>query len=461
MRRLPPGRSVGCGPSVRSTGPVGDRGGVEGHEIPSVVTVEALDRLEGLGPHAVHLPPQSRELAFELEDAPDPLQVQACGGEVLDAPEPREVALGEAARPTRRPRGIEQALALVHPQRLGVDACKLCGNRDHVDRCGVVPWGAEPRPGRSGGDARRRARPSPSCHVFRRRIRHRGGRHRSIALPAFCRSLRECAHVASDWLFSRPCARPRAGAGSPAVEGLSPSVAASCSTAARCSSVNDFGTTTSMRTRRSPGFAPLRPPPAGTPRPRTLSWVPGAVPAGTRSVTGPSRVGTVTVVPSVASGNDTGTESVRFRPRRPKRGSRATRTTTYRSPGGALPGPGAPLPLTRIRWPSSTPGGMRTLTVRLRRSVPVPWHVGHGVSTTVPRPLHCGQIVDSEKRPWLSSSVPSPLHLGQVCVLVPGAAPDPLQVWHRASSGTLTDVVTPWTASVNDRWSSVSTSAPR
>ena len=68
----------------------------------------------------------------------------------------------------------------------------------------------------------------------------------------------------------------------------------------------------------------------------------------------------------------------------------------------------------------------------------------------VPRPLHLGQTVLSENSPWLSSSVPLPPQRSQVWVAVPGAAPLPLQVWQRASSGTLTDVVTPRTASSKD-----------
>ena len=101
------------------------------------------------------------------------------------------------------------------------------------------------------------------------------------------------------------------------------------------------------------------------------------------------------------------------------------------------------------------------MTDRLRCSTPVPEHVGHGWVMMVPRPLHCGQIWLREKSPWLSWSAPVPPQRGQVSGRVPGADPDPEHVWHRASVVTLTDVVTPRTASSKDRWSSVSTSAPR
>ncbi len=51
------------------------------------------------------------------------------------------------------------------------------------------------------------------------------------------------------------------------------------------------------------------PPPEsfGAPRPRMRSSLPSSEPAGTFSETAPSGVGTWTVVPSAASGNDTGT----------------------------------------------------------------------------------------------------------------------------------------------------------
>ena len=88
-----------------------------------------------------------------------------------------------------------------------------------------------------------------------------------------------------------------------------------------------------------------------------------------------------------------------------------------------MPCPGAPRPLTRMRWPPSTPAGMRTLTERTFCSWPVPWHTGHGVSNSWPRPMQSGQTVLSENSPWLSLRLPVPPQRGQVCVDVPGAAP--------------------------------------
>ena len=67
----------------------------------------------------------------------------------------------------------------------------------------------------------------------------------------------------------------------------------------------------------------------GTPLPRTRNVRPDAVPDGTRSVTGdPPRVGTFTSAPSAASGNVTGTVTVRWSPFRPKSWCFLTWTTT-------------------------------------------------------------------------------------------------------------------------------------
>ena len=56
--------------------------------------------------------------------------------------------------------------------------------------------------------------------------------------------------------------------------------------------------------------------------------LPEGVPGGTLSVTLPSSVGTVMVVPSTASGKVIGTVMVRLRPLRPKVGCAPTWTTT-------------------------------------------------------------------------------------------------------------------------------------
>src|SRR5947207_42148 len=75
-----------------------------------------------------------------------------------------------------------------------------------------------------------------------------------------------------------------------------------------------------------------------------------------------------------------------------------------------------------MRWPSLTPAGTRTFTSRGRNSLPVPRHVGHGRSTTMPRPPTCGQGWLSETRPW-SSSRASCAHGSEAADLVVRPAP--------------------------------------
>ena len=53
---------------------------------------------------------------------------------------------------------------------------------------------------------------------------------------------------------------------------------------------------------------------------------------------------------------------------------------TNRSPAGPPCSPAAPLPRSRIRWPSLTPAGIRAWIVRADRPRPLPWQVGHGSS---------------------------------------------------------------------------------
>jgi hypothetical protein len=139
----------------------------------------------------------------------------------------------------------------------------------------------------------------------------------------------------------------------------------------RCAGVRRTGTATSRVTSRSP----VRPLP-GTPRPRTRRVRPLAVPGGTLSETVPSSVGTVSVVPSAASANVIGTVSVRSASLRPNSACSATWTTTNRSPAGPPRRPGAPLPASRMRWPSLTPEGMRTVIVRVWLVIPLPEQVG-------------------------------------------------------------------------------------
>ena len=52
-----------------------------------------------------------------------------------------------------------------------------------------------------------------------------------------------------------------------------------------------------------------------------------------------------------------------------------------------------------MRLPSRTPGGMFTRRRFTVRTAPLPLHVGHGSSITVPEPPHCEQGCEIENMP--------------------------------------------------------------
>src|SRR3954463_2678185 len=60
-----------------------------------------------------------------------------------------------------------------------------------------------------------------------------------------------------------------------------------------------------------------------------------------------------------------------------------------------------------------------------------------------PRPPHLEQGWLIEKKPWLCPSPPRPPQRSQTLGAVPGLAPEPPQVSHRACLGTLTDTSVP------------------
>src|SRR5699024_6785081 len=119
------------------------------------------------------------------------------------------------------------------------------------------------------------------------------------------------------------------------------------------------------------------------------------------------------------SGTVTGMVMVTLSPLRPNTACSFTWTTTYRSPFGPPFSPGAPLPLMRTFCPSFTPPGMRVWIVRVLLPRPLPLHVGHGSSTTSPRPRHSLHGSDNEKPPKLVLSCPVPVHLGHIRGEVP------------------------------------------
>src|ERR1700754_49621 len=188
---------------------------------------------------------------------------------------------------------------------------------------------------------------------------------------------------------------------------------------------------------------------------------PSDVPLGTRTPTLPSRVGTESVVPSADSLKLTGTVTVRSSPSRANTLSGRTCTVTYRSPDGAPRNPASPWPAGRIRCPSSTPGGIRTLMVRVRVVTPVPLHSSQGCSMIEPLPRQSVHGSENPNAPWLLLTTPAPLQVGQTFGLVPGRAPLPWQFVHGAGLVSRSGIATPLVASMNDSSVSVSRSLPR
>ena len=90
-----------------------------------------------------------------------------------------------------------------------------------------------------------------------------------------------------------------------------------------------------------------------------------------------------------------------------------------------------------MRAPSSTPAGMRTESVRSRRTWPMPWQSPQGSSTRRPDPPQRGQARSMEKKPWVARTRPWPPQALQVVGLVPGLAPEPSQVSQVSAAGTV------------------------
>src|SRR5215471_16319766 len=113
-----------------------------------------------------------------------------------------------------------------------------------------------------------------------------------------------------------------------------------------------------------------------------------------------------------------------------------------------------------MRAPSRTPAGIFTENFLVRRTLPDPWHVGHGVSTTRPEPPHRGHGRENENGPWFIATAPVPLHWGHVTGLVPGAAPEPRHVSHVAGPLIWIGTVVPFIASSKEILTWVSRSGP-
>lgn len=119
----------------------------------------------------------------------------------------------------------------------------------------------------------------------------------------------------------------------------------------RARSASSSGSWISSVTNWSPRLPSLR----LKPLPGIRRVLPELEPGATVSITAPSAVGTLTLAPLSASSRLIGKSSRRLSPSRRKNGCGWVRIVTIASP--APPGPGSPLPASRIWVPSSTPAG--------------------------------------------------------------------------------------------------------
>ena len=238
---------------------------------------------------------QRGHLGLELEHPLHAGQVEALAGELLDAAQQGDVGVAVAAAAPAGAGRVDQALALVDAQGLGVHAGQLGGHRDDVDG---------------------------PCGALRRTVG--GGFGHGPHTPRWAR-------------------------------GDSPSDAAGAPRRALRSARRQLGRHRHLDGDEQVARGPSAPP---TPLPFTRNVRPERVPAGMRSVTGPSsRVGTVMSAPRAASAKVTGTVRVRSRPLRRNSGCGRDAHDDVEVAGRAAVAPGPPRPFSRMRWPSSTPGG--------------------------------------------------------------------------------------------------------
>src|SRR5881296_127919 len=89
--------------------------------------------------------------------------------------------------------------------------------------------------------------------------------------------------------------------------------------------------------------------------------------------------------------------------------------------------PASPSPESRMRVPSSTPGGMFTDSARSRVTRPEPEQDGHGLLITWQRPWQFGQVRSKLKKPCACWMLPCPPQAGHAFGRVPALAPEPEQ----------------------------------
>ncbi len=96
-----------------------------------------------------------------------------------------------------------------------------------------------------------------------------------------------------------------------------------------------------------------------------------------------------------------------------------------------------------MRVPSSTPGGMSTLSVRSFCTWPVPLQALHGFLITLPVPRQVEQLRSMVKKPCCARTLPMPEQVGHCSALWPGSAPTPPQASQATALGTLISAARP------------------
>ncbi len=95
--------------------------------------MSALDVLGRLPARLSSWACSSSHLGFEFENPPDSLEIEPGGRQVLDAAQLGDVLVAVAAAAAHGASRVEQPLALVYPQGLGVDPGQFGGHGDHVN----------------------------------------------------------------------------------------------------------------------------------------------------------------------------------------------------------------------------------------------------------------------------------------------------------------------------------------
>src|SRR5581483_9785674 len=106
---------------------------VQRHQVPPVLAVGALHRLEGVQPGLGQLLAQVLVLVLQLDHPAHALQVEPGVGELLDAAQAVDVPLAVAATAAAGAGRVDQAPPLVDAQGLRVHASQLGGHGDDVD----------------------------------------------------------------------------------------------------------------------------------------------------------------------------------------------------------------------------------------------------------------------------------------------------------------------------------------